>query len=178
MDLQLDKQSLKALANDTRVEILKQLDKRRYTHSELAGELELSVPTIKEHCEALVKAGLIERQEEGRKWKYYSLTKKGRGVLRPEELRIWIVLSMLVLSAVGAVATFVNRLAPEPLRARTAVAEGAMAEAMMAPASMEPAVSYWFWVFAIAAGLLVIVALVLFIRQHRHYQQLGKTLNK
>ena len=45
----LEKDVFKALASDTRIAILKILDKRRHTQSELAVTLKLSVPTVKEH---------------------------------------------------------------------------------------------------------------------------------
>jgi len=92
MDIRLDKETFKALASQTRVDVLKLLGQRRYMQSEIASVLNFSVPTVKEHLSALEKAGLVERHDEGRKWKYYSLTRKGHGVLHPDELKIWIVL--------------------------------------------------------------------------------------
>src|SRR3990172_656044 len=105
MDIRLDKETFKALASETRVDVLKLLGQRRHMQSEMASALGLSVPTVKEHLDALEKAGLVERHEEGRKWKYYSLTKKGKGVLNPEEMKIWIVLGLFILSFVGGVVT-------------------------------------------------------------------------
>ena len=49
----LDQDTFKALATGTRVKILKTLDKRRHTQSELSAVLKMSVPTIKEHLSAL-----------------------------------------------------------------------------------------------------------------------------
>ncbi|MBW2985784.1 metalloregulator ArsR/SmtB family transcription factor [Candidatus Woesearchaeota archaeon] len=97
----LDQETFKALATGTRVKILKTLDKRRHTQSELSAVLGVSVPTIKEHLSALASAGLVKRHEEGRKWIYYSLTEKSKCVLDPERKRLWIVLGFFVLSAVG-----------------------------------------------------------------------------
>lgn len=98
----LDRETFKALASDTRIGILKSLNIRRKTLSELAKEYKMSVSTIKEHLDNLAKAGLVEQKDEGHKWKYYELTRKGRGVLNPEEKKIWILLS---LSALAVVAT-------------------------------------------------------------------------
>ncbi len=97
----LDQSTFKALATGTRVKILKTLNKRRHTQSELSAVLNISVPTAKEHLNALVEAGLVKRHEEGRKWIYYSLTEKSKCVLDPERKRLWIVLGFFILSAFG-----------------------------------------------------------------------------
>ncbi len=97
----LDQETFKALATGTRVKILKTLDKRRHTQSELSAVLDISVPTAKEHLSALEKAGLVKRHEEGRKWIYYSLTEKSKCVLDPERKRLWIVLGFFLASIAG-----------------------------------------------------------------------------
>ena len=139
----LDQDTFKALATGTRVKILKTLVKRRHTQSELSAVLKMSVPTIKEHLSALEKAGLVKRHEEGRKWIYYSLTEKSKCVLDPERKRLWIVLGLFILSAVGTVASAVKYYSapivmgakgggpmlarvPEAFGAREAVAQVAM----------------------------------------------------
>lgn len=94
----LDKEVFKTLASKTRVDILKSLDRRRKTLSELSKQSGMSVSTIKEHLDNLVSVGLIEQMDEGYKWKYYELTKKGRDILHPEDKKIWI---MLGISALG-----------------------------------------------------------------------------
>jgi DNA-binding transcriptional ArsR family regulator len=106
----LDKASFKALAVETRVDILKVLQSRQHTQTELADALELSVPTVKEHLDALVSAGLVERKDEGRKWVYYALTKKGKAILNPEETKFWIVLGTLALTVGGAVTGYLRGL--------------------------------------------------------------------
>lgn len=121
MELKLDSKTFKALANERRVDILKLLGERRHTQSEIAGELSLAVPTVKEHLSALVSAGLVEQHDEGRKWKYYSLTKSGKAVLAPEETKIWIMLGVFFLSAVGAAYRFftLKSLISEPAAVET-----------------------------------------------------------
>jgi len=101
----LDSSTFKALASGTRIKILKTLDKRNHTQSELAAVLKMSIPTIKDHLKEMEKAGLVKRKEEGRKWIYYSLTEKSKCVLDPERKRLWIVLSFFVLSAIGSIIT-------------------------------------------------------------------------
>ncbi|MFH2101380.1 MAG: winged helix-turn-helix domain-containing protein [Candidatus Micrarchaeota archaeon] len=96
----LDRKSFEALAADTRVKILKSLAKRRKTLSELAAELRMSVSGVKEHLETLEDAGLIEKKDDGHKWKYYELTEKGAGIIAPRHkgMRIMLLLSLSIVA--------------------------------------------------------------------------------
>jgi len=98
-EIRLDRETFKALAADTRVSILKSLSKRRMTGAELASEVKLSPSTIKEHLDQLEKVCLIEQMDEGRKWKYYALTHKGRQITATQRpsMRVWIVLGLSIL---------------------------------------------------------------------------------
>src|SRR5438132_5634035 len=99
----LDQASFKALASDVRVGILKRLDVRRETVTDLSNLLSLSKPTLLEHLEKLQSAGLVKRVDEGRKWIYYELSDKGRKILHPERVAITLVLgAAVVLAAIGA----------------------------------------------------------------------------
>ncbi len=92
----LDRAAFRALASDTRVDILRILDKRRKTLTELADDLGLAVATVKEHMVSLSNSGLIIVKDEGRKWKYYELTEKGKAVLYPERKKIWVMIASLI----------------------------------------------------------------------------------
>src|SRR5256885_2943749 len=99
----LDQESFRALASDVRVEVLKRLDARRETVTDLSNLLALSKPTLLEHLEKLQNAGLVKRIDEGRKWIYYELTDKGRKILHPERVAITLALgAAVVLAAIGA----------------------------------------------------------------------------
>src|SRR5213594_250789 len=99
----LDQESFKALASDVRVGILKRLDVRRETVTDLSNLMTLSKPTLLEHLEKLQSAGLVKRVDEGRKWIYYELSDKGRKILHPERVAITLALgAAVVLAAVGA----------------------------------------------------------------------------
>jgi DNA-binding transcriptional ArsR family regulator len=99
----LDQESFRALASDVRVEILKRLDARRETVTDLSNLLGLSKPTLLEHLEKLQSARLVKRIDEGRKWIYYELSSKGRKILHPERVAITLALgSAVVLAAIGA----------------------------------------------------------------------------
>lgn len=98
----LDQASFKALASDVRVEILKRLDSRRETVTDLSNLISLSKPTLLEHLEKLQSAGLVKRIDEGRKWIYYELSDKGRKILHPERVAITLALaSAVALAAIG-----------------------------------------------------------------------------
>jgi DNA-binding transcriptional ArsR family regulator len=97
----LDREVFRTLASGTRVDIIKSLDRRRKTLSELAKQFNMSVSTIKEHLENLVAVGLIVQMDEGHKWKYYELTRKGRGILHPEDKRVWILLGVSALAFIA-----------------------------------------------------------------------------
>ncbi len=58
----------KIFTDKTRVSILKILNERRYTTSELSRMLNLSKPTVLYHIKILENAGYVRRIENGRKW--------------------------------------------------------------------------------------------------------------
>jgi DNA-binding transcriptional ArsR family regulator len=101
--LLIDKDTLKALVVDTRLNILKLLHKRKYTLSELSKILNLSASTIKEHLDILCKVDLAKKEDNNRKWKYYSLTYKGLNLINPSETKALFsfVLSLIITIGVG-----------------------------------------------------------------------------
>jgi hypothetical protein len=62
----------------------------------------MSVSGVKEHLEILEKVGLIEKMDDGHKWKYYELTRKGSDIVAPRELRVWILLSISMIALAGS----------------------------------------------------------------------------
>jgi DNA-binding transcriptional ArsR family regulator len=101
--IKLDRKSFEALAGQTRVKALKSLLRRRKTLTELSDELQLSPSTMKEHLDVLVDSELITQVDEGRKWKYYELTRKGKQIAEPHELRVWIILGLSIVAAAAAI---------------------------------------------------------------------------
>ena len=124
----LDKKSFSALAVDSRVNILKALRERRKTLTELSGELKLSVSSTKEHLEKLEQAELVVKVEDGHKWKYYELTRKGEQLVAPNPaVRVMVLLGIAVI---GFVYSLVLLSAPGQMAAvqeapATAFSEGA-----------------------------------------------------
>ncbi len=99
----LDRESFKALAADTRINLLKSLGERRKTLSELSKQHNLKPSTVKEHLDMLQNAELISQKDEGYKWKYWELTRKGRNVVFPSETNVMIILGFSSIVFVGAV---------------------------------------------------------------------------
>jgi DNA-binding transcriptional ArsR family regulator len=103
-NITLDKETFKALAIDTRVNILKKLDERfQLTLTDLATEFGMAPSTISEHLDKLASAGLVIQVDKGMKWKYYRLTPKGKKILNPYEKRVWIILTVSALALFAAV---------------------------------------------------------------------------
>ncbi len=93
----LDTETFKVLASETRINILKKLDKSQLTVSDLARVMEMSKATLYEHLEKLIGVGLIKKKEDGRKWVYYKLTWKGKNIVHPERTKIAIALTVFIL---------------------------------------------------------------------------------
>ncbi len=107
MKIVIDRKTIFALASNTRIEILKRLNDRRMTLTELSESLNMAKTTVKEHLDKLVEAELVRRVDEGRKWIYYELTEKGRKILYPDDLtRIILLLSALACMLLGSFEVF------------------------------------------------------------------------
>lgn len=106
-EIRLSSNEFKALASETRAGIIKLLQERNHTLTEISKKLKLAAPTIKQHMGILEGAELIQELDEGRKWKYYSLTRKGKNIFAPETpVNILIVLGTSIIALVGMVNSF------------------------------------------------------------------------
>ena len=95
----LDRETFKALASDTRLDILKTLDGKNLGLNEIAKVTNLNKATLHEHLTKLHEAGLIKRNErEGHKWVYYKLTWKGESLLHPENTRIVVLFGLTIVA--------------------------------------------------------------------------------
>jgi DNA-binding transcriptional ArsR family regulator len=95
-------ETFKALASPTRLQVLRCLDERRKTLSELSKELELNKATVHEHLVILVATGLVKkRDDEGRKWIYYELSWQGERLLHPQETTTFAVMLGFSVAAAG-----------------------------------------------------------------------------
>lgn len=154
----LDQESFRALASEVRVDILKKLDERRQTVTDLSGLLSLSKPTLLEHLEKLQAAGLVKRVDEGRKWIYYELSQKGRKLLHPEKVAIVLVLSSaVVLAAVGAFLFASSGLIAGPARSGSNATAGQYTSAPLGLAQSYGPVAILALVLAAACAVVALV---------------------
>lgn len=94
----LDKQVFKALVSDTRISILKLLNKQMMTLQDISEELGLAHTSVLSHMKVLERAKLVVKEETSRKWKYYRITDSGKKIIKPENIE---VLVMLAVSGLG-----------------------------------------------------------------------------
>jgi len=176
----LDQESFKALASEVRVDILKKLDERRQTVTDLSGLLNLSKPTLLEHLEKLQAAGLVKRVDEGRKWIYYELSQKGRKLLHPEKVAIVLALSSAgVLAAIGGFLLLARAsggllAGPATNRANATLNPPGVAETLLGTA--DPIVAYGVVAFvlaAVAAGVALLLFWVGKRRRARFFSELA-----
>ena len=166
----LDRKTFKTLASDTRINILKSLDQRRKTLSELSKQFSMSVSTVSEHLGNLSSADLVVQKDEGHKWKYYELTRKGKGVLYPETKKIWVILAISVigifmlgldslkartLSAYQAIKPLGEEVMRSPITAPS-LEQGAAGPVAGAPMAAAPAVLSWIHI----TGIVIFAALL------------------
>lgn len=155
--LNLDQESLKAITVPTRINILKVLSRKQQTLSDLSQILSLSAPALKEHLTVLEKVQMIQKLEEGRKWKYYRITEKGLDLLFPERKRIWITLSLLILSVIGSVASFFQYFSSSKISALSA---GAFEEASAAAPQLAKAPAQHPYTFQMPPFIFPILTLI------------------
>lgn len=95
----LDRAAFKALASDTRLDILRTLDGKKLSLKDISTETNLNKATLHEHLTKLTEAGLVKRHErEGHKWVYYKLSWKGESLLHPENTKIVVMFSVTFIT--------------------------------------------------------------------------------
>lgn len=134
--------------SESRVRILKALDGRPMTVSELGRALDRNKSTLHGYLQELVEDGLIQRHEEDeRLWVYYSLSPTGEKIVRGGRLRLAIDISS-VLAFLGSLALFGYRFL---LRAREGTGGARPGPWAPPPVNVEPWLVLW-----LAVGLLVV----------------------
>jgi DNA-binding MarR family transcriptional regulator len=103
----IDRKTLKAISSDTRMDLLKYLSKRKYTLSELSNKLNLKASTVKEHLDNLINSDLVEKENTENKWKYYSLTEKGKKLVNPKEVKLLISFIISFIATIGAIGFYI-----------------------------------------------------------------------
>jgi len=105
----LDMAAFKALASDTRLDILKVLDGKKMSLKDISSATNLNKATLHEHLLKLNEAGLVKKNErEGHKWVYYKLTWKGECLFHPENTRIVVLFSVTFMTLFIGIIQLVN----------------------------------------------------------------------
>lgn len=92
-EIPISKSLMKAVSEETRMAILRSLERRPMTASEVSRALGKHVTTIAEHMAILESSELVERNRRpGRKWVYYSLTKRADELLHPKDYYKYVVI--------------------------------------------------------------------------------------
>ncbi|MCK4332591.1 MAG: winged helix-turn-helix transcriptional regulator [Thermoplasmatales archaeon] len=95
----LDKETFKALASDTRLDILRTLDGKKLGLNDISKATNLNKATLHEHLSKLNQVGLVKKKErEGHKWVYYKLTWKGENLLHPENTKIVVLFTITFIA--------------------------------------------------------------------------------
>lgn len=126
----LDRDVLKVLSADTRMDILKMLSDGGRTPSFVAKKLKKSDPTIIGHLKALEEAGLVKRTNApGKKWVFYSLTERGTGIVSSKSRRLVVILGLSVFALFGSIGSFAASMHSETSFRLAADMEGMAAQA-------------------------------------------------
>jgi len=105
----LDMAAFKALASDTRLDILKSLDGKKMSLKDISNATKLNKATLHEHLSKLHEAGLVKKNErEGHKWVYYKLSWKGECLLHPENTKIVVLFSATFMALFLGIVQLVN----------------------------------------------------------------------
>jgi len=112
----LDMNTFKALASDSRLDILRALDGKKMSLNDISRATKLNKATLHEHLVKLNQAGLVKKYErEGHKWVYYKLTWKGEGLLHPENTRIVVMFSITFVTLLIGVMLIASFYQPVPI---------------------------------------------------------------
>lgn len=100
----LDMDTFKALASDTRLDILKALDGKKMSLKDISAITKLNKATLHEHLVKLNEVGLVKKKErEGHKFVSYKLTWKGESLLHPENTRIVVMFATTFIALAAAI---------------------------------------------------------------------------
>jgi len=103
----VDREVLKVLSSETRMDILKLLSEGGRNPSFVAKKLGKSDATIVEHLQTLAKVGLIKKTvSPGKKWVFYSLTERGQGIVSSKSRRLVIILATSFIALAGGFVSF------------------------------------------------------------------------
>lgn len=160
----IDRDVLKVLAVETRMDILKELSEGDRTPSDLSKKLKKSNATIVEHLDALVKSGLVSKTvQPGKKWVFYTLTERGMGIIKSKSRKLIIILTTSVLAIAGSAFSFIQYNSQfQHFAAREAPLAS---EKVAAPAATSLAVNHLYLYAAIGLAALGVFGIVFYLNQ-------------
>lgn len=102
--MDLDYDSVKALASPTRLKILNMVLDEEATTTKLSKELDKSKSTVSSHLKVLTDSGLLEKdEEEGRRRVVYRPTNKAEAIVNGREKKVKFSVVSSALTAIGGV---------------------------------------------------------------------------
>jgi DNA-binding transcriptional ArsR family regulator len=102
--MDLDYDSVKALASPTRLKILNMVLDEEATTTKLSKELDKSKSTVSSHLKVLTDSGLLNKdEEEGRRRVVYRPTNKAEAIINGREKKVKFSVVSSALTAVGGV---------------------------------------------------------------------------
>jgi DNA-binding transcriptional ArsR family regulator len=168
--VQIDRDTIKALGSETRLEILRRLGERQMTESEVSRSIGKHVTTVAQHMRVLERRNLVERMERpGRKWIYYKLSSSGKRIVHPSDhgfvFGLLGSLGMIVTGAAFSMAQMRGQFSAQMAdQAAGAMVEKSSELAMAVQAEPQPDYS-----FLVPAALVVAgVAVMAFVLYRRH----------
>ena len=131
--MNLDFKTVRALSSPTRVEILSHSLQNEATPTNTADKIGKSKSTVSSHLEKLVKAGLLEKdQEPGRKRVIYQPTKKAEAIVNGRERKVKFSITSSAITAFTGLAFLY------PLTGGLSTVDDAEANIMMESADAAP----------------------------------------
>ncbi len=125
---------IKGLSLDIRRSILKKLNTRNKTISELSRELKTGKSTIHYNILVLLKASMVKKFENGNEFVYYGLTDKAKELFDPhEKIKLTILIASTIITFTGGIVSiyryFENSIMPPiPGNVITPMPQGATVE--------------------------------------------------
>ncbi|MCD6477934.1 MAG: winged helix-turn-helix transcriptional regulator [Candidatus Aenigmarchaeota archaeon] len=155
--MEITKKTIKALASDTRLEILKILLKRRMMPTEISRTLDLAPSTISEHLKKLEEAGLIKKRDTGHKWIYYEITEKGKNLVHPKTpVQFILILSLgFLMMIIGGVYSFVGKMEYAAREMAPTISKGT--EGTKNVVQYTGSRTNWIGIIILAIGIILIV---------------------
>lgn len=110
--MEIDRNTVKALASPTRIDILNQTLNGNNTTTDISNELDKTKSTISSHLEKLNEADLLEKdEEEGRRRVVYTPTRKAESILKGRKRKMQFSLFsgfIALVAGSGAIWHFFN----------------------------------------------------------------------